>query len=107
MAESHQGLIARLELGRELLYFRQQVGIEAYLQNGVALRFTSQFCIDHFIGPGPKRALFLNATQNVRAAAPSADPESALCNNRYAPMHCIERLLDRIRINTNPVNARD
>jgi hypothetical protein len=91
------------KFGRELLRVRQQVGIQAYLEDGIPFCLARELRIDYLIRPCAECARLLDSAQNIQTSAPPASFESALCYHGRAAAHCIEGLCEGIRVDADAV----
>ena len=64
-----------------------QIGIQAELQDGAAFGLAGELCVDHFVGPWPKVARRVHASQDVRAARPFIGPERSLDDDLVTTGH--------------------
>ena len=90
--EARSGCHHVSEFGREVLRVRQQIGIQAYLEDGIPFCLASKLRIDYLIRPGAQTARLLDAPQNIQASTPSRSFEGTLSDNRRPAAHCIKGL---------------
>jgi hypothetical protein len=77
------------------LHIRDELGIEAELQDRAALGFVRKLRVDHFVGPRAEGRRLIDPAQNICPPGPVAGAERALNNDLSAFSHSVARPHDR------------
>lgn len=83
-------------LGRNALYGRNQIGIQAELDDGSRLRFARQLRVDRFVRPTAEAARDFNAMQYVGPSDPALMRKCPLHDYACAGLHRRGRLCNRV-----------
>ena len=79
--------------GHSSLNGRQQVGIQAELQDCRALSFPCELGVDDFVGPRAQHASYFDALEDIGPSCPAVAQKSSLHDHGRAGAHSFDRLV--------------